>query len=238
MRLAVGLLIVVCAGACASAPAVTFADRFVRPGTPAVDLGGPRPVGSRAVPKLAHPGGGGASEFASRVSSTTASLEAANPELGDAVLRVRLAPTTDHYLAVARIYHRLGVLDTAYDYLDRSLAVNGPDPAVHDQLARVWRDWGQPGTGLAHAYQAVHLAPDWPVAENTLGTLLFAMGRRTDARERFERAVSLDPGAAYALANLCIAYQAEGRTRDAIRTCRRANDARRRPRNRSKQEPD
>jgi MSHA biogenesis protein MshN len=144
------------------------------------------------------------------------------------MLRLTVAPTAAHHLQVARAYRRLGIFDTAHDYLARSLTLNGPDPVVHDAMARLWRDWGQPGLGLSHAYQAVHLAPDWAVSQNTLGTLLFRLGHRADARERFEAAVRIDRGAAYALENLCTVYQAEGRTRDAITACRQAESARRR----------
>ena len=40
-------------------------------------------------------------------------------------------------------------------------------------------------------------------AHNTWGTVLTATGHRTDARREYERAVSLDPDAAYAWSNLC-----------------------------------
>jgi Flp pilus assembly protein TadD len=142
--------------------------------------------------------------------------------------RLRLAPTPAHYLEVSRIYKKLGILDTAYDYLARSLANNGNDPVVHDAMARLWRDWGRPGDGLAHAYSAIHLAPKWAPAHNTLGTLLFALGKRTEGRQRFEQAVALQPDAFWALKNLCVAYQAEGRTREAIATCHQAETARKR----------
>jgi Flp pilus assembly protein TadD len=152
-------------------------------------------------------------------------VESSNPELRDALFRVMLAPTAAHHMAVARAYRKIGIFDTAYDYLARSLAQNGPDPAVHDSLARLWRDWGDPGVGLSHAYQAVSLAPEWPVAHNTLGTLLFQMGQRADARLRFETAVRLDAGAAYALDNLCTLHLADGRTREAIAVCHQAKAA-------------
>jgi Flp pilus assembly protein TadD len=85
--------------------------------------------------------------------------------------------------------------------------------------------------GLSHAHQAIHLAPDWAVAHNTLGTLLYSLGDRAEARAWFTEAVRLDPGAAYALQNLCTLSLAEGRTREAITQCRQAEAAaRRRPR--------
>jgi Flp pilus assembly protein TadD len=163
------------------------------------------------------------------VSSGASSIEAVRPDLRDALFRLRFAPTAANHIEVARIYRKLGIMDTAHDYLKQSLAFNADDPVAHDALARHWRDWGQPGEGLTHAYRAVAIAPQWSAAHNTLGTLLFALGQRTDARKRFEMALGLQPGAPWALQNLCIAYQAEGRTREAIATCRQAAAAARKP---------
>lgn len=157
------------------------------------------------------------------MSSALSSIESTHPALRDALLRVALAPNAAHHLEVARAYRELGIMDAAYDYLAASLALNGPDPAVHDALARLWRDWGYPGLGLADAYHAVHLAPEWAPAHNTLGTLLFKVGQRDAARERFEEAARLDPGAAYAFDNLCRLSMAAGNTRDAIGQCRQAD---------------
>ena len=98
-------------------------------------------------------------------------------------------------------------------------------PNLRGALARLWRDWGQPGESLSYAHRAVYLAPSWAISHNTLGTVLFRLGKRTDARKQFEEAVSLAPSAPWALQNLCIAYQAEGRTREAIIACRKADAA-------------
>ncbi len=91
--------------------------------------------------------------------------------------------------------------------------------AAFDGLARTWRDWGLPRLGLSHAYMAVHLAPQWPAAQNTLGTMLFVLGNGTEARRRFERAVALDPAAAYAVNNLCYLSFTEGDEAGAVAEC-------------------
>jgi len=221
----IGVMAAVWAGACASG-GQTLADRFVTQGTPTVDLGGPRPVSSRASKATNSLKGTSISNVPSRTSGSMSAVESSNPALRDALFRVMLAPTAAHHMQVARAYRTIGIFDNAYDYLARSLTLHGSDPAVHDALARLWRDWGNPGAGLSHAYQAVNLAPEWPVAQNTLGTLLFTLGHRADARTRFETAVRLDPGAAYALDNLCTLHMAEGRTREAITVCRQAKAAR------------
>lgn len=191
-----------------------------------MDLGGPRLVSSRESKARNPLKGKSINNVASRSTGLMSAVESTNPELRDALFRVMLSPTAGHHMQVASAYRKIGIFDNAYDYLARSLTVNGSDPAVHDALARLWRDWGNPGSGLSHAYQAVSLAPDWPVGQNTLGTLLFKLGHRDDARSRFETAVRLDPAAAYALDNLCTLHMAEGRTREAITVCRQAKAAR------------
>ena len=223
-RLFVVVMAVAWTGACASG-GQTLADRFVIQGTPAVDMGGPRPVSSRVARKKNPLAGTAVNTVASRSTGLMSSVESTNPALRDALFGLLLAPTPAHHLQVARAYRAIGIFDTAYDYLAKSLALNGPDAEVHDAVARLWRDWGNPGAGLSHAYQAVSLAPTWPVAQNTLGTLLFKLGHRADARTRFETAVRLDPTAAYALDNLCTVHMAEGRTREAITVCRQAKAA-------------
>jgi Flp pilus assembly protein TadD len=214
-----------CTAACVSGGR-TLADRFVIQGTPVMDLGGPRLVSSRESKTRDPLEGAAIHDVAFRSTGLSAAVESTNAELREALLGVMLVPSPAHHMRVARAYRAIGIFDTAYDYLARSLTLNGPDAEVHDAVARLWRDWGQPGNGLSHAYQAVGLAPEWPVAHNTLGTLLFRLGHRGQARARFEFAVTLDPNAAYALANLCTLMLADGDTREAIPVCRRAKAAR------------
>jgi Flp pilus assembly protein TadD len=70
-------------------------------------------------------------------------------------------------------------------------------------LAQIWRDWGYPDQGLGSAYRAVSYAPHSANAENTLGTILAALGRTDDARRAYERALIINPKAAWVLNNLC-----------------------------------
>jgi Flp pilus assembly protein TadD len=212
------LAVTVMAGACASANPVA-SSRFVRQGTPSVDLGGPRQVSMRPADRarlllrerLAHP-----------PPAALASLESSDPALKQALAGLSTKPTSEQSLAVATAYLSRGVLDRAHDYLTRSLAINGPNAAVYDALARLWRDWDQPGEGLPHAHRAVYLEPRSPVAHNTLGTLLYRLGKTADARVSFVRALELDPAAWYALANLCHVDLAAGNTLAAIDECQRA----------------
>jgi Tfp pilus assembly protein PilF len=216
-RLSACLLAAVLGGACASSGTPTLAGRFVRQGTPSVDVGGPRPAPMRFDRNaLLRARTTGASSVTGR------SLEATDPRLRQALAQLMVAPTAPHYLEVADAYLQRGVFDRAHDFLERSLKVNGPDAATYDALARLWRDWGQPSEGLGHAYRAVHLAPGSPAALNTLGTMLYRLGNVDAARDTFQQAMRADGSAWYALANLCHVNMKAGQTALAIAQCQKA----------------
>jgi Flp pilus assembly protein TadD len=217
-RLGFVLVVTVIAASCASADRA-MSNRFVRQGTPAVDLGGPRQVSMRPAARAALLR---KEALAKTPAVVLDSLEARDPAIRQALTRLATAPSNEHHVEVAAAYTNRGVRDRAHDYLTRSLAVNGPSAAVYDALARLWRDWDQPGEGLPHAHRAVYLEPRSPVAHNTLGTLLYRLGNRAEARASFSRALDLDATAWYALANLCHADMAAGKTLAAIDQCRKA----------------
>ncbi len=211
-------------GGCATA-APTLATRFVRQGTPTTDLGGPRPRPARFAAvrdAAARP----IVEVA-KYTPAAADFERQDPALRAALLALHEAPTLANHLLTARAYRRLGILDRAYDHLQRGEELESNNPAVLDATARVWRDWGLPGLGLSHAYRAVHAAPQSATARHTLGTLFYALGLRRDARGAFQEAVQRDPLAWYAWQNLCTLAMADGRTLEAIAFCQRATAARR-----------
>ena len=112
--------------------------------------------------------------------------------------------------------------DKAFDFLTEGLRHDPADASLHDALARAWRDWGFPDRGLTAAHRAVYHAPRSAEARNTLGTLLWALGQRADARQAFEAGGSTRPAGGYAWHNLCQAAMAEGQTREATSHCQRA----------------
>ncbi len=219
----IALLAIVASCGCASAENRTFASRFVRQGTPSINLGGPRPAFKGAPPPPRAPLADATITTNVTRASSASSLESFDPDLRSALARLLLAPTAAHHVDVARAYLRQGIFDQAYDYLTRSLTVNGAEPIVLDQRARLWRDWGHPGFGLADAHRAVYLAPESPAFRNTLGTLLYRIGRTREAEEQFQQALGLNPDAWYALANLCYVNLAQGRTLAAIPLCKKAS---------------
>ena len=149
-------------------------------------------------------------------------LETFDPELGAALFAAKVNPTSAAARRVAAAYARHDIFDKAHEYLQNAVKNDPRDAANYEALARLWRDVQMPHLGLSDAHRAVYYAPSWPVAHNTLGTLLQAMGQRANARVEYERALALEPSAAYALNNLCYSDLLDGRTARAIERCREA----------------
>lgn len=210
-----------CLSGCATGGGGSLATRFVNPGEPAVDYGGPdlsKPLqeGARPVvkpPPLKRP------EPHSTLGST---VEGSDPRLGAALLAEAVLSTAETHLRVAEEYRRLGILDAACARLERATAMKPRLSGAHEALARVWRDWGLPARGLGSAYRAVFYDPQSASAWNSLGTVLAALGAHEAARGAFERAVSVDAAASWALNNLCYLDFVLGRLADATAHCRAA----------------
>lgn len=130
-------------------------------------------------------------------------IEGEDLGLATALADLKKGPNAAAYRVVASEYSRLGVLDMAWDNLTLAIDLAPKDAASYDARARVWRDWGQSGLGLADAARAVYYEPTSAAAHNTLGTLLFALGQLDEAQSRFEIAMALAPDAAWIRSNLC-----------------------------------
>jgi tetratricopeptide (TPR) repeat protein len=154
--------------------------------------------------------------------SATQTLEAREPELAEALSTLHASPTAANFVDAADAYRTKGVLDQAYDNYMHALRLNPRQADAYEGLARVWRDWGLPRLGLGDAHRAVYYAPDRAAAQNTLGTLLQAVGRNKDARSAYKLAMMLDPTAGYPLSNLCYLSFVEGNATQAIAECRAA----------------
>ncbi len=176
---------------------------------------------SAAVAKPASSEVGQRAPSSPRRSVAAVTLESWDPALSAALAKLAASPTAEAHRQVALEYRRLGVLDQAHAYFTKAVELDPNDAAAFDALARIWRDWGFPELGMPDAQRAVRLAQTSASAANTLGTLFEAAGHVPQAREWYERALTLDSNASYALNNLC--YSAIMLTQaDAIAQCRRA----------------
>ena len=162
------------------------------------------------------------SERARPTTERAQSIEIADPRLATELRALMLEPTAANHRAVAAAYARYEVLDLAHEHFSAAVALDPTDGASWDGLARIWRDWGFPHLALPDAYRAVYFVPGSPAVHNTLGTVLQALGRRTDARAQFEQALALDVNAAYALSNLCYGWRLDGNPTKAADACRSA----------------
>ena len=148
--------------------------------------------------------------------------ESWSKDLAEAVSRFDREPGIGHEIALAQAYVRAGILDHAHEHFAHVALVDPSEGAAWDGLARVWRDWGFPHLGLGDAYRAASAAPQSPMVRNTLGTILQILGKGDAARVQFEFALALDPGASYALNNLCYSRLMEADAATAAADCGRA----------------
>jgi len=218
--LVLALIGTLASGACAAREARAVGNRFVRPGTPAMDYGGP-PIGKtdQAADQMKALRHRAASPPRSKTSMSGASIENVDTQLAEALLLDALVPSSENDVRVADEYRRLGILDAAYDRLSRAIRNQPGLAAAHEMMARIWRDWGMAARGLGAAYRAVYYAPQSASARNTLGTLFERMGRLDDARREYMNAATLDPNAAWALNNLCHIALLSGRFDEAKAKC-------------------
>jgi tetratricopeptide (TPR) repeat protein len=216
----VGVLAGCATGARANA---SLTARFVKPGEPATDLGGPAPLTGQAlrgqmkkVRQLV------ANTAPPRSTALGGRVENSDPRLAAALLLVAMAPSADHQLAVAQEYRRVGILDAAYDRAARAIEAEPRLAEAHEMQAKIWRDWGFPARALGAAYRAVSYAPKSVSARNTLGTVVESLGRYDDARRAFQAAADLDRSAAFPLNNLCHVELRVGRLDEARAQCEAA----------------
>jgi len=160
----------------------------------------------------------------------TRSLEQTTSELVEetdrdlkAVLRTAATePSAENERRVADAYRKAGILDLSYEHFSQAIRLDPRDGWAYEGRARIWRDWGFPAQGLGDAHRAAYFLHDAPEALNTLGTLLYAQGQRSEARQFFERALRKEPDAVYALNNLCYAALMDGDIGGARTVCERA----------------
>jgi Tfp pilus assembly protein PilF len=208
---------------CATGTGASLTTKIAKQGKPALDVGGPSPASisplqehMRIIRQLS----------ARRVmrESAGANAESVDLQLAAALRLAAAIPSAENHLGVAHEYFRLGILDTAYSFGNRALLQNPRFAEAHELLARIWRDWEFPKLGIGPAWRATYFAPASAAAENTLGTLLDAIGEPAQARRAFARALLLDARAGWALNNLCFVELRLDRLVEARSHCQAALD--------------
>jgi len=207
---------------CAAGHGRSLTSRFVKPGVPATDLGGPPPATGRALHGQIDKAQQLAASRSLAKSSWSASVENTDPHLAAALLLEVMLPSAEHQLGVAQEYRRLGILDAAYDRSSRAIETDPHLADAHEMLARIWRDWQMPARALGSAYRATYFDPQSASARNTLGTVLERLGHFDEARRAYEAAGERAPSAAWPLNNLCHLELALGRLDEARSRCEAA----------------
>jgi tetratricopeptide (TPR) repeat protein len=213
------------ASGCALHDSPSGSNPFVKPGKPAIEMGKPIKLPKAAASAKGSRGRQRPAADVRPASSLVPTVESTDRALSAALLQVAVAPTPEAHLAVAERYRVLGILDMAYDHYLRASQIDRTDASAYEGLARTWRDWGFPHLGMADASRAVYYAPASASAHNTWGTVLVAVGHDDEARREFERAIQLDPGAAYAWNNLCYLSFLAGDAAQAVIECNEALSA-------------
>ena len=149
-------------------------------------------------------------------------LEAHDPALGAALLRLAGSRTAKHLDAVGDRYYDLGIRDKALEYYLEALRRDRTSVGALDGAARIYRDWGQLTHALGNAHRATYFAPRSAAAWNTLGTILQALDLQSDAAHAYRFALSLDRTAVYARSNLCYLALTTGDSNTALDECRAA----------------
>ena len=130
------------------------------------------------------------------------SIERQDPGLRKALSSLEREPSAAAHVGVAVAYHRVGILDAAFDQFSQAIVLEPRNVAAFDGRARVWRDWGLIVPALSDAHRARYFAPKRAEILNTLGTILERAGQCDGARRAYHDAITLDNQAAWARQNL------------------------------------
>jgi tetratricopeptide (TPR) repeat protein len=97
-----------------------------------------------------------------------------------------------------------------------TLAVTGPNPIAHNNLANALLDRERSDEAIAHYRRAVEIAPAYLVAQHNLCRALVARGRVDEAIEQYGRALRATPGSAGMRRSLAALLASQKRSDEAI----------------------
>ncbi len=187
------------AGGCATRTASS--PFIIRQGHGPIEIEGPafKAISRDAIARAEREAIAGRAKQAPRVSP---SIEQRDPGLRQALSSLRVQQSALAHVDVAVAYHRLGVLDAAFDQFSQAIALEPRNAVAWDGRARLWRDWGFIMPALAEAHRARYFAPKRAEVLNTLGTILERAGQCDGARTAYRDAIGLDERATWARQNL------------------------------------
>jgi Flp pilus assembly protein TadD len=171
------------------------------------------PIASRAQEAAVQP----------RQPPAASTVEASDPVLGEALLRLAVDRDTGALLGAAQRYYQLGIRDRAIELYSEAIDRNPRSASAYDGRARVLRDWGLHEQALGDAHRATYFAPSSAEAWNTVGTIFQALNRMSEARASFVKA-TLAGSAPFAWSNLCYLSFVGGQLAQASVECGRAID--------------
>ena len=94
--------------------------------------------------------------------------------------------------------------------------------SVHDDVARLYLQFGRVAEAVAHFRESARLEPESPAAQHNVGTTLLRLGELDEAVAHFERALQLDPEYGPAHNNLGVGLRSQGKLTEATRQFRQA----------------
>jgi tetratricopeptide (TPR) repeat protein len=127
------------------------------------------------------------------------------------------APDEPHTLhALGVVLHQMGRHRDAIEPLRRCLAVLGPHPMIHTNLAAVYLAAGRLDDAVAQSREAIRLNPTLAMAHFNLGAALRWQDRLEEAEAAFRDAVRLNPPHVEAQCNLGVVLHKLGKTPEAV----------------------
>ena len=172
-----------------------FAQKFVKPGEPTIELGDPpAPRQSAVIFRSTRGSCGSCRPRRRRKRHLLPTIESRDPvlERGAVAGGCWRRHAANHRL-VAAAYRRAGVADYAFRHYQRALRLDSCDSAALQGIAQLWRDWGMPDLALGDAYRAVSCQPKSPAAPTTRWARCSRRSASMRAQTRaYERALLLD----------------------------------------------
>ncbi len=126
------------------------------------------------------------------------------------------APANPHALhLLGLVAYQQGRHAEAQELIERALAIHGPHPIFHSNLAAVYLELDRLDATIAHAREALRLDPTIANAHNNLGVALMRQGQYDEAESEFAATIRLHPRHIDARCNLGAVLHRQGRLGEA-----------------------